>query len=162
MKIVMDSDCLVKLTKAGAKEVVVSAIEVHIPVLVKKETVDQVRKRNYRDTAVIEENISKKALHVVKHQGKNPIIVPAAKGEAEVISLYLEGGYDAVASDDKKFLKKLTAANIPYLTPSACLILLFNTGDLRKEKALELLNNMKPLIGKDEYAITRYYLEGKP
>jgi hypothetical protein len=35
MKIVMDSDCLVKLAKSRAKEAVVSAMEVHIPPLVK-------------------------------------------------------------------------------------------------------------------------------
>jgi len=64
----MDSDCLVKLTKAGAKEAIVSAMEVHIPPLVKKETVDEAKERGYQDAFINEENIDKKVLQVVKHQ----------------------------------------------------------------------------------------------
>lgn len=157
----MDSDCLVKLTKAGAKEVVLSAMEVHIPYLVKKETVDEVRGRGYQDTFMIEENIEKKILHLVKHQKESPLAFPASKGEKEVVSLYLKGGYDAIASDDRRFLRKLEAANIPYLTPTACLLYLYNIGRLEISKASELLEGLKPLISNEEYTIARFYLEGK-
>ena len=43
MKIVMDSDCLVKLAKSGVKETIASAMEIFIPVLVKEETVELLR-----------------------------------------------------------------------------------------------------------------------
>ena len=53
----MDSDCLVKLTKAGAKEAVMREMEVYIPHLVKKETVDEAKKRGYQDASIIEKRV---------------------------------------------------------------------------------------------------------
>lgn len=161
MKIVMDSDCLVKLTKSGAKEAIVSAIEVHIPPLVKKETVDEAKERGYQDAFIIEENIDKKALQVVKHQWKKPLAVSATKGEADVVSLYMEGNYDAIASDDQRFLKRLEAANIPYMTPTACLVYLHKNKGVEKLVAVELLESLKPFISREEYAVAKLYMEEK-
>ena len=84
----MDSDCLIKLTKAGAKEAVLLAMKVYIPYLVKKETVDEVKERGYQDAVTIEENIDKKALQVVKHRRKGFLKVPGTIGEMEVVALY--------------------------------------------------------------------------
>jgi len=161
MKIVMDSDCLVKLTKAGAKEAIGSAMEVHVPPLVKKETVDEAKERGYQDAFIIEGNIDKKVLHVVKHRRKNPSAVSAVKGEADVVSLYMDGGYDAVASDDQRFLKRLEAANIPYLTPAACLVYLHKSKRVKKSAAAEILESLKPFISSEEYAVAKLYLEEK-
>jgi hypothetical protein len=69
---------------------------------------------------VIEMNIGKTRLHVVKPKKK--AIPAAAKGGAKVLSLFLNGSDDAIASDDRRFLRKLESANIPYLTPAACLV----------------------------------------
>lgn len=161
MKIVMDSDCLVKLTKAGAKETVIQAMEVHIPHLVKKETVDDAKNRGYRDAFVIEENIDKEGLHVVKHRGKASYQELLAKGENEALSLYLTGGYDAIASDDRRFLKKLEAAGIPFLTPTACIIYLYKAEKMGKKATLDIIDDIKPFISSDEYLIAKFYLEGK-
>jgi hypothetical protein len=62
MKVVMDSDCLVKLSKAGAKEAVASTMEISIPPLVKIETVDEAKICGFHDAFIIEENISRKLL----------------------------------------------------------------------------------------------------
>lgn len=161
MKIVMDSDCLVKLTKSGAKEAIVSAMEVHIPPLVKKETVDEAKERGYQDAFTIEENINKKRLYVVKSRGKDPLAISAAKGEVEVVSLYLGGNYDAIASDDRKFLKRLEAANIPYLTPTACLVYLYRNGRVENTTAVEMLESLRPFISREEYAVAKLYMEEK-
>ena len=161
MNIVMDSDCLVKLTKAGAKEFVVSALTVHIPDLVKQEIVDQVRGRGYQDSAIIEDNIDKGRICVVDHQKKIPSTMPVLKGESEVMSLYLKGGYDAVASDDRRFLRKLEAEKIPYLTPASCIVYLYQNKRLRKMSVLDLLEALKTFISVDEYAIAKLYMEGK-
>lgn len=161
MKIVMDSDCLVKLTKAGAKELVAASIEVYIPHLVKKETVDDVKVRGYQDSYVIEENISRDIIKVVRHEWKGPLTVPVSKGEREVLSLYLKGGYDAIASDDRKFLKKLGDSNIPSMTPTACIVYIYYAGKLGKPEVLELLERLRPMISNEEYTIAKFYMEGK-
>ena len=157
----MDSDCLVKLIKSGAKEAIVSAMEVHIPPFVKKETVDEAKERGYQDAFTIEENINKKALYVIKHRGKSPPVLAAVKGEAEVVSLYLEGNYDAIASDDQKFLKRLEAANIPYLTPTACLVYLYSNRRVENSVAVEMLESLKPFISREEYSVAKLYMEEK-
>lgn len=162
MKIVMDSDCLVKLTKAGGKEVVAEAMEVHIPKLVRKETVDDVRERGFPDALAIEENIDKKMLQVLESQSRKKIVaLPAAKGETEVVSLFLDGGYDAIASDDRRFLRKLGSADIPFLTPTACLVYAYEQGKTGKDDTLRILENLKSLISGEEYAVAKIYLEEK-
>lgn len=161
MKVVMDSDCLFKLTKSGAKEAIVSAMEVHIPPLVKKETVYEAKERGYQDAFTIEKNINKKALYVIKRRWKKPPAISATKGEAEVVSLYLGGNYDAIASDDQKFLKRLEAANIPYLTPTACLVYLYRNRRVENSVAIEMLESLKPFISREEYAVAKLYMEEK-
>lgn len=159
MKIVMDSDCLVKLSKAGAKEAIVSAMEVSIPPLVEKETVDEAKANGYGDAFIIEENINKKLLHVVKLHGKKPVVVTVVKGEDEVVSLFSQGNYDAIASDDKRFLKKLDSANIPYLTPAVCLIYLYKSKKIKKSEVDGMLEALSPFISRDEHAVVKLYLE---
>lgn len=44
MKLVIDSDSLIKLTKAGAKEKILSNIEVYIPPMVMSETTQHMDK----------------------------------------------------------------------------------------------------------------------
>jgi len=157
----MDSDCLVKLAKAGAKEFVVGAMTVHIPDRVKREVVDEVRGRHYQDAVVIEDNIDQGRIGIIAHQKKIPSTIPVLKGESEVMSLYLRGGYDAVASDDRRFLRKLEAEKIPYLTPASCIIYLYRNKRLGKTAVLDLLDALQHFISNDEYAIARFYMEGQ-
>lgn len=150
-----------KTHQGRAKEAVISAIEVHIPPLVKKEVVVEAKIRRYQDAFIIEENINRKALHVVNYRGKGSAALSSPKGEADVLALYEHGEYDAVASDDRKFIKRLEAALIPYVTPAACLVYLSRTGRLEAPKVLELLESLSPFISREEYSIAKLYLEAK-
>ena len=157
----MDSDCLVKLAKSGAKEAVVSAMEIHIPPLVKKETVDEGKERGYGDAFTIEENINKEVLHVTEPKRKRLSAISTAEGENEVMALYVERSYDAIASDDHRFLKRLEAANIPYLTPTACLVYLYKNKRIERAAAVEMLESLKAFISREEYAVARLSMEEK-
>jgi hypothetical protein len=134
-------------------------MEVHIPLLVKKETVDEAKKHGYQDAFTIEDNIDKKTLHVVKHQSAKPSLLLASKGESETVSLYLNGNYDAIASDDQRFLKRLEASGIPYLTPAACIIYLHKCKSVERPVAVEMLESLKPFISREEYATAKLYIE---
>lgn len=162
MKIVMDADCLVKLTKAGMKEAVLAVFETTIPLLVQKETVEEAKKHGHQDAFIIEDNIRKHLLRVVKAGHQRATDLPVSKGEAEVMSLYLGGGYAAVASDDKRFLNKLESAGIPYLTSAICVVYLYRRGKVSRKGVLEMLNRLRPFISGDEYEIARYSVEGMP
>ena len=54
MKVIMDSDSLIKLTKAKAKEIVIKNIEAYIPPLVFDETVTVPKKEGFPDAFLIE------------------------------------------------------------------------------------------------------------
>lgn len=72
-------------------------------------------------------------------------------GESDVFRLYRSGGFDAISSDDRRFLKIVDALDIPYLTPTALIIYLFNKKILKKDDARSYLNNLKEMVSDEEY-----------
>ncbi len=87
----MDSDSLIKLTKAGAKEIVLNNIEVLIPPSVMNETTEN--KDRFPDALKIHENINRGLLKV-----RNPLNSSFAEnlgikgGEAQVLMISSEEG----------------------------------------------------------------------
>ena len=126
------------------------------------ETVTEGKKRGYADAVHIESNIRKKRLRVMAGVKKKRFHLVSSEGEAQVLSLFVRGGYDAVASDDQRFLKKLEAEEIPYLTPTACLLYLFQTRANSREEVFQLLQQIRPFVSTEEYEMARYHLEIKP
>ena len=159
MKVVMDSDCLIKLVKAGAKEAVVAAMYVFIPPAVKRETVEEAKKRGYQDAAIIEENIAAGKIELAKPRTASLRDMMLTKGEGEVFSLYQRGGYDVIASDDDKFLRKLHLSNIPFLTPAACIVYVARNRGIEKSTAVEMLERLSQYVSRDEYMTARYAVE---
>ena len=80
MKLVMDSDCLIKLTKAGLKETLCDAWDVHVPTLVRRETT--VPAPALPDAVRIRENIAAGRIVVVATG------TTRGKGEDAVLKLY--------------------------------------------------------------------------
>jgi len=155
----MDSDCLVKLTKAGAKGPVTGSMEVDIPGKVMSETVTQGKRHGYQDAVEIESNIKKNRLRVVSRTKEKRFPLASSEGEKQVLALFLRGGYDAVASDDQRFLKKLETQGIPYLTPTACILFLYQTGVQSREDVSRLLEQIKPFVSAEEFEMAIYHLE---
>ena len=65
------------------------------------------------DALVIERNIREKIIQVDKKREQS-----IDAGEKEAMALFQNGGYDAIGSDDKRFVKRLRLFNIPYVTPA--------------------------------------------
>ena len=143
MNIVMDADCLIKLTKAGLKDLVCRAFTVVIPATVKMEVV--VNAKKYPDGQVIRKNIEEKALAVDNKPSSS------SKGEEAVFELFIRGAFDAVCSDDKRFIKRLRLFDIPYLTPAVLIAVLLREGRLTINEAEGKLEILKPFISDDEY-----------
>lgn len=144
MKIVMDSDALIKLTKSGAKELIAEFFEVSIPRRVYEETV--IEAEGYPDAKEIDKNVKAKKIKV-KEASR------ATRGEMAVLDLYKRGDYDLLVSDDNRFLKQLTANGIPYLTPPFLIIYLLHKKALSKLYAEKYIDNLKTYISEDEYMI---------
>ena len=154
MKIVMDADCLIKLTKAGLKESVCNAFQVTIPHLVKEEIVDRGRKKQLPDAYVIEKNIKD---GLIKIEGKRNSAVYV--GEKEAVALFENGGFDAIGSDDKRFIKQLRVFNIPYITPAVFIAVMLKKGDILQDEAEKRLYALSEYISENEYCSVKLFIE---
>lgn len=166
MKLVMDSDSLIKLTKVGVKDIILDNVEVYIPPKVREECVTVAKKEGFADAFEIDENLKRNRIKE-KESARNPDIeeeiknLGLGKGEADVFRLYRSGNFDAVSSDDSMFIRILDAFNIPYLTPSTVILHIYWKGALTLEKTREIIKKLKNLVSEEEYYLTMEELGGK-
>jgi rRNA-processing protein FCF1 len=152
MKIAMDADCLIKLAKAGLKEAVCASWAVSIPPLVKEETVD--RSPHRPDAVRIGENI--RAGYLKVHDAGQGYV----KGEDAVLSLFNSGGFNAVGTDDTRFIRHLRGLGIPYALPAVILVKLCQEKCMSNQEALDALAALRPYISDDEHAVAYLMLAG--
>jgi len=152
MKLAMDADCLIKLTKAGLKEAVCAAWAISIPPLVQEETVD--RSPHRPDAALIGESIKAGRLTL------GDVAAGYAKGEDAVLSLFNHGGFDAVATDDARFIRRLRGLGVPYALPAVIIVLLRKEDSMTDLEARAALAALRPHISADEYAAAWLMLTG--
>ena len=162
----MDSDCLIKLTKARAKGDIAMCISVTIPEIVKREVVDEGKASGYPDPLEIEKNIktgkiSMKPVHETPEIRDTAETLRLKGGEADVYSLFQKGEFTAIASDDQKFIRKMEEIEIPCITPTALIIYALKKGAISKERALELLEHIKSMVSNEEYILSKLETEKK-
>jgi|SRR3990170_2094943 len=143
MKLLMDSDCLIKLTKSKLKEIVCRNFTVIISQAVKEETIDNAH--GHPDAVIIEENLKKGLLALSKTKSLSK------KGEDSIFSIYKLGKFDAICSDDKRFVSRLRFFDIPYITPAVFIAILLKRGRLTIKEAYIKLDMLSPFISDDEY-----------
>lgn len=152
MKLVMDSDCLIKLTKAGLKETLCDAWDVHVPTLVRRETT--VPAPALPDAVRIRENIAAGRIVVVATG------TTRGKGEDAVLKLYRSGTYDAVATDDARFIRRLRGFGVPFAVPAVIVVKLCQAGVLTRGEAGRALGDLSPHISAEERAAAELMLTG--
>ena len=155
----MDSDALIKITKGSMKEPIVSAFEVHIPAKVRAETVEEGKAGGHPDATLIEQNVSRGKIKVVEAAKSTAIEriiagINLVGGEADSVRLFRQGGYDAIASDDSRFVGLLHGLGIPYLTPAAMVIYLVRRKRISREEGRQRLEALSESISSDEYLAT--------
>lgn len=151
MNVLMDADCLIKITKAGLKEAVCTHLSVVIPQIVKHEVIDL--GKDHPDSMVIKDNLDKGLLSL------SGIETHDAKGEDAALAIFRKGGFDAVCSDDKRFVRRLRALDVPYITPAVCIVLLLKQGQITALDAAEKLKLLSPFISSDEYNAVKWVLD---
>lgn len=151
MKLIMDSDCLIKLTKAKLKELVCNNFSIIIPQIVKNEVIDNAV--GFPDAEVIKGNLDK---GLITTASKKQAI---GKGEDAALKLYKDGGFDAICSDDKRFIKKLRYFNIPFITPSVFIGILLKKKKLTLKDARKKLDILSYFISDDEYNTVKIILD---
>jgi len=147
---------LIKLTKASVKDHIASNVELYISFEVKKEAVDEGKARGYPDALAIAENISSGRLKVAE-TGRVATVESLTNslnlvgGEADSIRLFKQGNYEAIASDDSRFIDLIEGLGIPYMTPSALLLYLWKTKALSRQETCQCLDKIKGFISSEEY-----------
>jgi len=152
----MDADCLIKLTKAGIKEKICFCFTIILSGPVKKETVDAGKIKGCPDAEIIEKNIAERLIHVAPRRYSSAI-----KGDRSLIDLYQKGGYDAIATDDARFIKHLKSLGVPFILPGLLPYLLFQKGLIPEAQAREWLEKLSSFISDDEYSTIVILMEAK-
>lgn len=155
VKILIDSDCLIKLVKASLKELVAKELVLHITPLVKTETIDAVSTRKLPDAVLIEENVRKGLVKITKvHTGSMH-----KKAEQEILETFTTGSYDAIAGDDQRFLRLLRPLKLNYLTTSTIILALLHYKKIKKTDALAFLERLRSYINDEQYLSTKRIIE---
>lgn len=157
----MDTDALIKLTKAGGKEAIAQAVEIWIPPLVYREAVAHGKAAGYADASRIDTNVSAGRLRLAASSTprRSPSLDLFVGGEREVVATFQKGDFFAVVSDDQRMLSRLKPLGIPFATPGTLLVLLVREARLAPGEARRLLDGLRPWISPDEYAICAMALE---
>jgi len=153
MKLLMDADCIIKLTKAGLKELVTTKDSISIPEQVKREVVDAGKKKQCADAIAVEKNIGSKMISVID------VPVQVEKGDQALIAIFREEDYDAIATDDTKLSHRLKALNIPFILPALIFYRLLKKSKIDYKTALWALQQISEFISEDEFSTVRLLME---
>jgi rRNA-processing protein FCF1 len=159
MKILMDSDCLIKLTKSGLKESICKKDEVTIPFAVKQEVVDVGKNKRIPDADWVEKNIQRGILSVTMARKSGSTVTP--KGDQALIEAFHIGGYDVIATDDVKLIRSLKSLGIRWTLPGLIIYSLYQRKKIDKVTGLNWLEKLSSFISDDEYNMVRFLLEGR-
>lgn len=155
MKFLMDADCLIKLTKAGLKNLVGSKDIIFIPEVVQREVVYDGKEKGCADALMVEKNIE---AHVVKVAESSS---DYTRGDEALLTHFNRKDYDAVATDDAKLARFLRINGIPVILPALIIYHLFQDGVIDRKTALWALKQLAKFISDDEYSTVRLLMEEK-
>ena len=156
MKVLMDSDCLIKLTKAGLKEEICKQFEIFIPFTVRKEVVDAGKSKGLPDAELVEKNIQNDFVRIT---GKVSSV--HLKGDQALIEIFKQGRYELIATDDAKLIRLLKSINIPYILPGLFIYFLYQRNIVNRATAMNWLEKISILISEDEHSMMKFLLEGE-
>ena len=149
----MDADCLIKITKAGLKDLVGSRYIIFIPGVVQREVVHAGKEKGCSDALVVEKNIEAKEIKIAETSRDY------TNGDEALIELFRKENYNAVATDDVKLTRFLRIKNIPFILPALIIYQLLQDDLIGRNMALRALNQLVEFISEDEYSTVRLLME---
>jgi hypothetical protein len=159
LRVVLDSDGLIKLAKAGALERVVDAWTCLVPRAVYVETVERGLEAAYPDALAIREALPSSAVRPRTRHPRAALLLEGkrglGRGEQEALHLFLAARADVIVTDDAAFVAMLARAGLSYLLPALVLVRLTREGRLEPGEALDSLERLRPFIRGEVYRATR-------
>ncbi len=156
MKILMDADCLIKITKAGLKESLCQKDEVVIPFIVKLEVVDAGKTKGCADADSVEKNIQSGLISLIEEASPRN-----RKGDQALIDAFKRERYDWVATDDTKLIRILRASAIPFILPALMICSLYERRQIDHVMALDWLEKLSAFISEEEYSMADLLIKEK-
>jgi len=153
MILLMDADCLIKITKAGLKKLVCDNSTVFIPGVVKNEVVDAGKQKGCQDALIVEKNIESDVIKIVESSSNY------ANGDEALIELFKNKNYHAVATDDAKLVRQLRIKGIPFILPGLIIYQLMQDHLVKEDQALSALKQLSEFISEDEFSTVRLLME---
>jgi len=154
IKIMLDADASIKLTKISIIETFATGFEVFLTREVYEEHVVSGLKRNYEDAKKMEYLVSNGKITVTDITEKSSVYdnFKLGRGEKSVINNYMINNIDLIVSDDEAFLKILDSHDVPYIPVAGSILMCVIKDLISKEKGLKYLEALKPMI-KDEHML---------
>lgn len=149
----MDADWLIKLTKAGLKELIAKNATISIPETVRCEVVDAGKIKGCPDSLAVGKNIATQIIKVIESSVDYP------KGDDALPALFDKDTHDAIATDDGKLTRRLRALEIPFILPGLIILQLKNEKRISLTTALWALDQLRAFISEDEFSMTKLLLE---
>ena len=159
MKILLDADASIKLTKIGLIGILASGFEIILTDEVYDEHVTAGLKRDYNDAKIMEKLVTDRNVTVVKvTKGSSAYEnFRLGRGEKSVMNYCLTNDIDMIVSDDEAFLKILDNYEVPFTPVAGAVLMCVVHGLVNKEKGIKYLESLKPMI-RDEHM---FYIKSK-
>ena len=159
MVILLDADGLIKLSRAGVLEQVAQAFQCIIPDVVYHEAVTKAKERQYRDAEGIE-RIVQSAMRIQPTTALDMPELGLDTGETAVLALATQyEGEFTIVSDDRRFLAFLNRQGVPFLMPSALIVVMAQQGFLTNDAAREVLERLRPMVRETAFHLALQELE---
>lgn len=157
LKIVLDADGAIKLTRAGVLQKVVVFASCVMTEQVYAEIM-RGKEKMYEDAFMIEGLVDARKLKVVKVAPAE--VVGLGEGERSVLAFVEKAQIDAVISDDQRFLAVLERKEIPYIIPTDLVAVMAVRGHLTNEMAYEALDALRHFVSQTNYQSAKDFIGG--
>lgn len=154
MDVLIDTDALVKATKAGLKRTFCAHFTLHVVPMVEKEAVDEAAAQGLPDAVEIKANLAKRRLKRVASIPKSgPLDELLRGGERQVARALASGAFDAILSDDRAFLRRLEGIDVLAMSPTTAIVYLAHRRRLSARVAREYLLALRPYVSEASYRL---------
>lgn len=155
--VVLDSDALIKLGKAGLLRAATRAWRCLVPDEVYPETVVRGLREAHPDADEIAALFSRglERVRVRRRAAGLRLGSGLGAGERAAATLMLQARADCVITDDRAFLRELRRVGLPHVTPALAAVELFRSGALSPQEALASLERLRPMVRHDRREAAR-------
>jgi len=158
---IVDTDSLIKLTKANIIKEVCKYFNCLISEEIYNEAVIKGKEGLYQDAFEIETLLRNKSIKLKKCKEERKIGCRANLGEGEksIFGLHKYSKNSTIVSDDNTFINFLKEENTDFIIPANFITLLKRLNKIDLKKALSYLENLKPYIKPEVYFKIKKKLE---